>query len=191
MLNNIQEQLVSPWTRTQWFFPSSPARLLAKQVYRPASSTFKETISISLSGSCMTMLYLKIYTQLKWRLRFKKSGYVFCLFFNRSDCLEKVLATYIVLNKVLPLKLPISGEHVLAQSVIYTWTLLILIKFPSCWTISDLSMGRPSLSQLRVGGGTPTAEHSSSSGLLTAMVSSSGELELTIFGGSALENKMC
>lgn len=41
----------------------------------------------------------------------------FCLFFNRSDCLEKVLATYIVLNKVLPLKLPISGEHVLAQSV--------------------------------------------------------------------------
>lgn len=38
-----------------------------------------------------------------------------------------------------------------------------------------------------MGGGTPIAEHSSSSGLFTAMVSSSGELELVIFGGSADE----
>lgn len=40
-----QEKLLSPWILTQWFFPSSPARLLAKQVYRPASSTFKENIN--------------------------------------------------------------------------------------------------------------------------------------------------
>lgn len=40
-----------------------------------------------------------------------------------------------------------------------------------------------------VGGGSPTAEHSSSSGLFTAMVSSSGELELEIFGGSGLEKQ--
>lgn len=42
-----------------------------------------------------------------------------------------------------------------------------------------------------MGGGTPTAEHSSSSGLFTAMVSSSGELELEIFGGSGVERIMC
>ncbi len=52
------------------------------------------------------------------------------------------------------------------------------------------SKGRPSLSQLSEGGGTPTAEHSSSSGLFTAMVSSCGELELDIFGGSGLESRM-
>lgn len=34
------------------------------------------------------------------------------------------------------------------------------------------------------------AEHSNSSGLFTAMVSSSGELELDIFGGSEVENTM-
>lgn len=38
-----------------------------------------------------------------------------------------------------------------------------------------------------MGGGTPVAEHSSSRGLFTAMVTSSGELELVIFGGSAVE----
>lgn len=40
-----------------------------------------------------------------------------------------------------------------------------------------------------MGGGTPTAEHPSSSGLSTAIVSSSGEVELEIFGGSGLEGK--
>lgn len=35
-----------------------------------------------------------------------------------------------------------------------------------------------------MGGGTPVAEHCSSSGLSAAMVTSSGELELDIFGGS-------
>lgn len=43
------------------------------------------------------------------------------------------------------------------------------------------------MSQLRVGGGAPTAEHSSSRGLFTATFSSSGEPELDIFGGSGLE----
>lgn len=51
------------------------------------------------------------------------------------------------------------------------------------------SKGRPSLSQLRVGGGTPMDEHFSSSGLSTAMVISSGELELDIFGGSGYEEE--
>lgn len=51
------------------------------------------------------------------------------------------------------------------------------------------SKGRPSLSQVRVGGGTPTAEHSNSSGLFTAMVSSSGALELDILGGSRVKKK--
>lgn len=37
VMNRSQPGL--PWTRTQWFRPSSPARLLARQVYRPASST--------------------------------------------------------------------------------------------------------------------------------------------------------
>lgn len=69
----------------------------------------------------------------------------------------------------------------------FTWTLLILTKCPSCWTMSFASKGRPSLSQVRVGGGTPTAEHSNSSGLFTAMVSSSGALELDILGGSRVK----
>lgn len=56
--------------------------------------------------------------------------------------------------------------------------------------MSVLSKGRPSLSQVRVGGGTPIAEHSKSSGLFTAMVSSSGELDTDIFGGSEVENTM-
>lgn len=53
--------------------------------------------------------------------------------------------------------------------------------------MSPRSNGWPSLSQVRVGGGTPVAEHSSSSGLFTAMKSSSGELEPVIFGGSGEE----
>lgn len=71
-----------------------------------------------------------------------------------------------------------------------TWTLLILTNCPSSWTMSDPAKGRPSLSQLRVGGGAPTAVHSSSSGLFTAMVSSSGVLDLEISGGSVLESRM-
>lgn len=54
--------------------------------------------------------------------------------------------------------------------------------------MSLLSKGRPSLSQLRVGGGTPSAEHSNSRRLFTAKVSSTGKLELIILGGSEWEN---
>lgn len=50
------------------------------------------------------------------------------------------------------------------------------------------SKGRPSLSQVRVGGGTPTAEHSNSSGLFTAIVSSSGAPALDILGGSRVKS---
>lgn len=56
--------------------------------------------------------------------------------------------------------------------------------------MSAPSRGRPSFSQLMVGGGTPTAEHSSLSGVFTGMVISSGELEREIFGGSGSERGM-
>lgn len=49
--------MVSPWTLTQVFFPSSPARLLAKQVYSPASSTLKKSTFIFLSASCVTQQF--------------------------------------------------------------------------------------------------------------------------------------
>lgn len=102
-------------------------------------------------------------------------AYLICFFVKYLSCLNKLLQ-----------KKPSSLQRWTINTLL-TWTLLILTKCPSCWTISLRSKGWPSLSQVRVGGGTPVAEHSSSRGLFTAMVSSSGELELVIFGGSGDE----
>lgn len=50
-------------------------------------------------------------------------------------------------------------------------------------------LSKPSLSQLSVGGGFPTAVHSNSRALFTAMVSSSGP-ELEICGGSVAGSRI-
>ncbi len=66
-----------------------------------------------------------------------------------------------------------------------TWTLLILSSCPSLSITAMLSCsGRPSFSQLRVGGGRPVAIHSSSSTLSTATSCLSGDEEPDILGGS-------
>lgn len=75
--------------------------------------------------------------------------------------------------------------HLNKPQIQITWTLLILSSCPSLSIIAMLSCsGRPSFSQLRVGGGRPVAVHSSSSTLSTATSCSSGDEEPEIFGGS-------
>lgn len=75
--------------------------------------------------------------------------------------------------------------HLSKPQIQRTWTLLILSSCPSLSIIAMLSCsGRPSFSQLRVGGGRPVAIHSSSSTLSTATSCSSGDEEPEILGGS-------